>query len=150
MAGLNEFSRRMKAHGRKVEANANALVRRVALAVDTTVVLATPVDTGRARSNWQASIGGPASGARDAYAPGTAGSTAGANSREAIDQAKSVIASQRPGQAVHITNNLPYIGKLNEGSSAQAPAGFVETAVLVGIAAVKAAPGIISSDFRND
>lgn len=144
MADLRSFANRMRRHAANVERNANALVRKAALAVDATVVLATPVDTGRARSNWQASLDGPARGTREAYAPGTAGNTAAANTQAAQDQAKAVIAAQRPGQAIHITNNLPYIGRLNDGHSAQAPAGFVQTAVLRGLAAVQASPGIVT------
>ena len=31
--------------------------------------------------------------------------------------------------SLEITNSVPYIGRLNQGSSTQAPAGFVENAV---------------------
>jgi len=140
----------MRRHGRRVEENANALKRKAALAVDATVVLATPVDTGRARSNWQASLGAPATGTREAYSPGTGGATGGANAAAAQEQAKAVIARSQPEQAIHITNNLPYIGRLNEGWSAQAPAGFVQTAVLRGIAAVRSSASRIVTGRIND
>jgi hypothetical protein len=134
----------MRRHAERIEENANMLVRRAAIAVDATVVLATPVDTGRARANWQASLGGPETGVREAYIRGSKGSTGAANAHAAQEQARAVIAARRPGQTVHITNNLPYIGALNDGHSALAPAGFVETAVLRGLAAVKGAPGIVT------
>lgn len=129
----------MRKRGDTVVSNSDRLVRKVALAVDGTVVLATPVDTGRARSNWQVELNGPAEGVRDAYAPGEGGSTGGPNAREAIAQGRAAIAQYRGGDnaSIHITNNLPYIGRLNEGSSAQAPAGFVESAVQVGVRAVR-------------
>lgn len=149
MATLRIFAQRMRRHGAQVERNAGALVRRAALAVDATVVLATPVDTGRARSNWQANLSGPAQGTQDPYAPGVGGNTAGANTQAALDQARATIASHRPGQAIHITNNLDYIGKLNDGHSAQAPAGFVQTAVLRGLAAVQVAPGIVTGRYDD-
>lgn len=148
MSDLRGFGRRMRETGRRVEENSSALVRRVALAVDSTVVLATPVDTGRARANWQVNIGSPAAGTRDAYATGSQGSTASANAREALAQGRDEISRYRPGDdSINITNNLPYIGRLNDGHSAQAPSGFVERAVLVGVNAANSAR-ILVNDGR--
>jgi len=148
MAGFREFGKRMQKHGENVERNASALVRKCALAVDATVVLATPVDEGRARANWQVALGGPASGEIDPYAPGKGGSSGAANASAALAQGKAVIATHTKG-AIHVTNNLPYIGRLNDGYSAQAPAGFVQTAVLAGVKAVRGAQGIITGDFKD-
>lgn len=133
MATLNQFSERMKKRGARVATRVDAVVRETALAADQTVVLATPVDTGRARSNWQVQLNGPVDTARDAYVDGAEGSTRGQNAQAAIEQARAVISGYNGSKdrAIHITNNLPYIGRLNEGSSAQAPAGFVEEAVHV-------------------
>lgn len=47
----------------------------------------------------------------------------------ALSEGESVLAGSSPGQDIHLTNNLPYIKPLNEGSSHQAPAGFVEVAI---------------------
>jgi hypothetical protein len=121
----------MAQRGKNVEDNADKLVRKVALKIDATVVLATPVDTGRARSNWQVELNKPAVGTVEAMEAGAA-----------INKGKDVISRYEggtPGASINITNNLPYIGRLNEGHSAQAPAGFVEEAVLVGISQVKGA-----------
>ncbi len=144
MAGdFDKFTRNMKTLANRIADNADRLVRKTALAVDGTVVLATPVDTGRARSNWQVELNAPAEGTIEPYSEGKEGSTAGANSRAAIDQGKKTIADYKGGEGgsreIHITNNLPYIGRLNEGSSAQAPSGFVERAVMVGVDAVRGA-----------
>lgn len=129
MPSLNDFSRRITVRGRGIAENTDRLVRKVALAADQAVVMGTPVDTGRARSNWIAQIGSAPSGTIEPYAPGEAGSTTGANSQAAIDQAEAVISGYNNGQEIHITNNLPYIQRLNDGYSAQAPANFVEQAV---------------------
>lgn len=134
---LRNFSKRIRLIANTVEENSNQLTRKVALAVDAAVVMATPVDTGRARSNWQVELNAPASGVKDAYTPGTEQSTSGANAREAIEQGKGVISQYKNGNVIHITNNLPYIGRLNEGYSAQAGANFVEKAVHIGIQAIK-------------
>jgi hypothetical protein len=140
---LGSFGRKMRVRGRAVAENADKLVRRVALAVDSAVVLGTPVDTGRARSNWQAQLDGPAEGT-----VGTLGGvrkgfegTGGAVAQRSIAKAKEVIEGYDGDRnsTIHLTNNLPYIGRLNDGWSAQAPAGFVEAAVQAGAARVKGA-----------
>ena len=124
--------------GRIVDENRVLIVRRVALAVDQAVVTSTPVDTGRARSNWQVGLSSPVTSVRGSYVEGEGGSTAAANTQSAIEAARLRLTSYRgdPG-GVYISNSLPYTSRLNEGSSAQAPAGFVETAIQVGNNAVR-------------
>jgi len=134
---LRQFSVRIGKLGGLVQTNAEKTVRKVALSVDAVVVMGTPVDTGRARSNWVAEIGRPARGVVDAHVPGNEGSTEGPNAQIAMALAAATIATYKSGESIHLTNNLPYIGALNEGHSAQAPAGFVQTAVLAGVAQVK-------------
>ena len=96
------------------------MMRRVALDIDSALVLTTPVDTGRARSNWQVSIGKSALGAVDTPV----------SPSESIGNAKSELSKLRDSDSsVHITNNLPYIQRLNEGWSPQQPAGFVDQAI---------------------
>jgi hypothetical protein len=87
--------------------------------------MATPVDTGRARSNWIVRIGEASSEVRE---PAEVGSV--------LAEGQAVISQYRGGSSIHITNNLPYINRLNEGWSAQASPGFVETAVQIATEAV--------------
>lgn len=139
---FEQFSRRMRVVGSQLPENVNRVVRKVALAVDQTVVMATPVDTGRARSNWVVSLGSPTEREIEPYQPlpkGTDPSKFGesGNARGALEQGKVVIAARRPEQTICITNNVEYIEKLNDGHSAQAPAMFVEQAIDAGIAAVR-------------
>jgi hypothetical protein len=147
MGEFSDFGKRMRARGRRVTSNVDRLVRRTALAVDQTVVLATPVDTGRARSNWLVTLGTPSHETREPYVPGEGGATAGANVQAALDQGRQVIKgySGDVDSGISIANNLPYIGRLNEGWSAQAPANFVEQAVLAGVAAIRAEAGKITT-----
>ena len=56
---LEQFARRMEARAREVLDNTEVAVQIAALTADRVVVLATPVDTGRARANWVTSIGSP-------------------------------------------------------------------------------------------
>ena len=86
----------------------------------------TPVDTGWARANWIPNIGSPAKGTAGSREQAEAGQLP---SDSATGVAK-VVTSYRLSQGpVHITNNVPYILPLNEGSSKQAPRGFVQQAV---------------------
>ena len=121
---LRQFSRRMKFRAENLVQETNRIVKQVALVVDQTVVLATPVDTGRARANWLVSVDGPNNSEVDAVDP---------TGSSALAQGRSVISGRTPGQSVYVTNNVDYIGFLNAGSSAQAPAGFVEEAVQAGV-----------------
>lgn len=132
MASLNDFARRMTVRANKIAENTDQLVRKTALAVDREVVTSTPVDQGRAKSNWIGALGSPARRTRDAYVPGESGSTEAQNAQAAMDQAAGVIAGRREGQDIYISNNLPYIGRLNDGYSDQAPSGFVESAIVAG------------------
>lgn len=137
---LENFTRRIRIRADNVPRAVNRIVRQCALAVDQALVLGTPVDTGRARSNWIVSVGQPVLTDRPPYAPGSLlGLNETANARAAIDHAKSVILQRQPEQTIYITNNVPYIEKLNRGYSAQAPAMFVERAVEAGITAVAGA-----------
>lgn len=133
---LRQFAVSLRGRAKKVPERADRIVREVALAADRSLVRNTPVDTGRARANWQASLGTPAVGVIDA-APGKRGSVTAATT-----QADAVIAGYKggtPGAAIFLTNNLPYIVPLNNGHSKQQPAGFVERAIYTVIKAARAA-----------
>ena len=111
------------------EASVTAAWREVAEEMLIEVVLATPVDTGKARSNWQVGIGAPPSGVVSPYAPGRhlgLGETGNANG--AIYAGQSVLRVSDPDQTIYIGNNVHYLEKLNDGFSPQAGAGFVERA----------------------
>lgn len=87
---------------------------------------ATPVDTGYAQSNWVVSIGSPNTS--------QAGARAASHREAAIDDARfydslALLVSWDLVSPVYITNNVEYIGRLNDGWSAQAPAGFIELAL---------------------
>jgi hypothetical protein len=137
MATANEFVRRINLRASKIPENANKIKRKAALAIDQTVVLSTPVDTGRARSNWQVQLNSPNTTVRSAYSPGKKlGKGDSSNASAAIAQGSLVIGQSKPGDSIYVSNNLDYIAKLNAGSSAQAPAQFVEEAIDDAIAAI--------------
>lgn len=91
---------------------ADQIVRGFTIELCNSIVLGTPRDTGRAQGNWQTTTDAPADGELDRV--GIAGPIADAASN-----------AGGAGKKTYITNNLPYIFKLEHGSSTQAPAGMV-------------------------
>ena len=132
----NDFADRIKKIAVTVDEGINRTVKQIALAVDAAVVQQTPVDTGRARANWLVSLEVATTDTIAPYDLGKEGSSGGANAQAAIQQAIDALVDRKPGQSIHITNNLPYIARLNEGHSAQAPVGFVQTAIANGLQSV--------------
>lgn len=146
MADLFQFVRRFRLRANAVPKNANLLLRKVALIADQAVVTGTPVSTGTARSNWLVSVSQPRSDTIPPYSPGeNQGIGESANANAAIAQGAAVIGSVSGGQSIIIANNIPYIGKLNAGSSQQAPANFVELAILE---ASRAVGNVRIAEFR--
>lgn len=135
MANLHDLARRMRLHAKAVGEGSQEVVRKVAKAAGTAVVYGTPIDTSRARMNWQSTVGSPATGVLLPYPsqPGSPqeGTRAALSS---LEDATIQYAGQEGG--IWITNNLDYIQALNNGSSAQAPADFVAQAVLAGVRSV--------------
>lgn len=132
MATLLELAERMDRLAARVTPVGNDAAKKAALTILGDLVYGTPVDTSKALSNWQVTLNAPAAGSIGPYHPGEHGSTYTASADAAFQAGKAVIEAKKPGQKLYISNNLPYIGVLNDGSSAQAPAGFVERAVLLG------------------
>lgn len=112
---------------------------KTALAIVSDLATVTPVDTSQALSNWQVSLNTPVGNIIDAYYTGSKGSTQELSAVDTIRKAREVLSHKKPGEDIHISNLLRYIAKLNEGSSKQEPAGFVERAVLIGRIASKQA-----------
>lgn len=84
----------------------------------------TPIDTGFASNNWWFNIGAPANSPEQ-----PTGSAAAGAARIASDTL-TISNITINGEPLHLTNNAQYIGLLNDGSSTQTPAGFVERAIL--------------------
>ena len=91
----------------------------------------TPVDTSAAVSNWRIGIDSAPSGWIAPHVPGKFRSTALESFNATIAAGFAIIDSSAPGNELHITNNIPYIGDLNDGTSTQAPGGMTATAELV-------------------
>jgi hypothetical protein len=144
VADLREFAKQIRLLGKAVEENADTLVRKTALAIDTGVVMATPVKTGRARANWRVQAG---SMNPETLPPP---SSPGAGVSAALAEALTAVAEYRGEGEIHISNNLPYIHRLNAGSSTQAPEGFVELAVQRAAEAVRSADLLKGGDLSAE
>lgn len=149
MSDFSGLSRKLRAASQAVKINSDQLVRTVAKQVLKTVVEDTPVDSGKAKSNWQVNIGSAAEGVIDPHVPGKKGSTAQENTDATIAAGNERIDQYVTGQDIHITNNVPYIRDLNDGASNQAPPGFVEIAVIEAVEYSKQEGYIISHNIRD-
>jgi hypothetical protein len=87
--------------------------RLIGLKVLRGVVLKTPVDTGRARANWQLSINIPKTDIKNT------------TKNTSVADGNTKLKTIKLGEDIYITNNLPYIGVLERGHSKQAPRGMV-------------------------
>jgi hypothetical protein len=142
---LTELAAALEAQVAKLPVAANELSKKAAKAIVQDLALITPVDQGTALSNWQASLDIPLLDQRLAFVPSPKGKmidgvfthsiapdvTRQNNATELIAEANAVIESKQPGQTLFIANALAYIQSLNEGSSEQAPAGFVDRAAVL-------------------
>lgn len=107
---------------------ANDIKIRSALDLMNRIVLMTPVDTGRARGNWQLTQRSPAKGKVSEDDPKV--SKAESPPSAIIKEAEQTASGSQPGDDIWISNNLPYIEALEEGHSQQAPHGMVALALV--------------------
>ncbi|MCK9569012.1 hypothetical protein M0R72_08730 [Candidatus Pacearchaeota archaeon] len=114
------------------------LVQNIGLAIAGEEIIATPVKTGRAMGSWVASLGHPPTVVIDGLASADRMANAAEASARAIRQATATIRRFRLGREgivrsgegdIWLVNSTPYILDLNNGSSRQAPAGFIDLAL---------------------
>jgi hypothetical protein len=146
VTNLNEFNKEINAFAVTVPKRALVLQKKMALDLLSKIIFRTPVGNpslwqnpagapagyvgGRARANWQVSLGTPGGGevrGEDA----TGGTTLAAG--------VSKMASAKPGGVIWLYNNLPYIVRLEFGWSKQAPNGMVR----LSLAEINAAYGTV-------
>jgi len=95
--------------------------KKVALDTLTRIVRKTPVDTGRARGNWQITI--------NTASESEVNNVAGSGISDVVSQGRVALENMEPFSIVFISNNVPYIAYLEQGSSSQAPQGMVATTI---------------------
>ena len=110
MSFASDVAKYAKLAGASVDDTRRAIV----LELFGSVIKDTPVDTGRARGNWQTSMDSPATGETDRKGEGVALAEVGQQT-----------ASFGAGKVIYLTNNLPYIYRLEFlGWSQQSPDGM--------------------------
>jgi hypothetical protein len=147
MGDLNDLAAKLKRISASIEPNVDKLLKDVAMAVDEEVVRATPVDTGRARANWQMSLNEPAQGVL--YPQPQKPPTPESGAERSVAEGRDVLSQYKTGDTVYITNRLPYIGLLDAGHSAQAPANFVARSVQRARSLIKGAAGRIFIEVKK-
>lgn len=120
-SNLEQFNREVNEFAKSIGVKVSSLQKKIVLEALRRIVMKTPVDTGRARGNWQVTISSPS----EKVMPNTfdKGGT------ETIQKALTVIEAIPPYSVVWISNNVNYITFLEEGSSQQAPSGMVALTV---------------------
>lgn len=111
---MGTFSKSLGSFKVKSIAEADRVRRAIIIELFNSVILDTPVDTGRARANWQVSTGAQKTDVIDST-----------NGQRAIDEVETVVNASPEDETIFLTNNVPYISFLEYGSSKQAPAGMV-------------------------
>lgn len=132
MGDLLALSRRCNRIVATLPGAVNRIKQEVVRKVARDLITVTPVDVTEALSNWQVGINSPPAFPLPAIFPGVAGNTESASEGAAIEHADKVIVDILPGERVFISNLVPHIVFLNDGTSAQEPGGFVERAVVLG------------------
>lgn len=126
MTTFSGFGKKLRQISKNFETNTERLPARLAEAFVKKVIDHTPVDTGKAVSNWVISLGTPNTTLKEPYVPGRKGSTAEANRKAAEAEARKVIGAYKSKSQVWVTNATPYISDLESGTSKQAPYGMVD------------------------
>ena len=99
-----------------------AAVANLTLDIHGELIEETPVDTGWAQNNWLLAIAKAASG--------PVGSPDNVDTNIKNAGVSKVLGWKIADGPLYITNNVPYILKLDAGSSKQAPKGFIEKTVM--------------------
>lgn len=112
---MSKFGDDLQKFARKTGITMDTAFRGIVTELFSSVILGTPVDTGRARANWLPSVNSYVSSPIPKVDP-TGNNTIGLVNAMRFGM----------GDVVYLTNNLPYIYRLEyEGWSKQAPNGMV-------------------------
>jgi hypothetical protein len=105
---------------KKAKKNPELVVRQVTIKLYSQIIMASPVDTGRFRMNWQVSNNKPATGVLIADDP---------SGSRAIGRMTAYVTTSEEWENFCFTNNMPYADRLEYGWSRQAPQGMVRITV---------------------
>lgn len=121
---ISELSKDLKRTNNQLEKELIKMFKGATFAHVSAVIDATPVDTSKAVTNWRANIDVPAT---DVVGPGVSsrkGSAAQSARSKAKGMARPAVNALGLDRTLYITNNVPYIGLLNNGSPVHRPANM--------------------------
>lgn len=101
--------------------NVEKIVKKTVFDLTSSFIKDTPVDSGRARANWQVSFNNSI---------GDVSNNFDKSGSESISKASTQINSNKIPYVYWIQNNLPYIQRLEYGWSKQSPQGMVRINIL--------------------
>lgn len=119
--GVDDFNAALDKFAKEVVPEAVAEVQqKILLDVAEGAILATPVDTGRARGGWQTTIGAPTE--EDNNRVDSSGNAA-------LTEARRAAQSVKPFSVVFLQNNVEYIEHLEEGTDKTPPIGMLRRSI---------------------
>lgn len=122
----------VKKHIQATKAHVPKLLRMFGIEYYRQVTISTPVDTGRARYSWTVAVDTPDFSVAAPAPAEWKGQSQGGAAYYQLDTEKAAKYftpdKVKDNSTVYIANSVPYVGKLNNGWSRQAPARFVELA----------------------
>lgn len=120
---IQKFDADLKKFANTINADFHKLLKKVIFDLFRKIVVKTPVDTGRARASWAVAKHAPGDFVQPKFeasiGKGSATTTAMGNLPQIDD----------PYAVYFIFNNVPYIVRLENGHSKQAPVGMVQVAL---------------------
>lgn len=117
---MSTFAIDVKKFVSKAEDRMEGLVRAIVIELFTSVIMDTPVDTGRLRGNWQISIREPKTGTVNVTDP------SGGNTVKKVEDLVAGADISASDIQFFLSNNLPYASRIEfDGYSKQAPEGMV-------------------------
>jgi hypothetical protein len=112
-----DFAKQIKKCSQETLASVERIRKAACLELARLVIQDTPVQTGRARANWQAGVNQAPSGVLEQTE---------LSGGEALARVEKVLDQMKPGDSFVLVNNLDYAKALEDGSSQQAPNGMLK------------------------
>lgn len=118
MARNDRFRKSFAKRIEKSKGKTELFVKKLLVEIDKSLVMKSPVDTGRFKSNWVLGNGVVSYDTNES----TSSTPYGFYDNNNVISINSLSIN---GQTIYITNSLPYAARLETGYSGQAPAGMV-------------------------
>jgi hypothetical protein len=146
MSDIISFKADLNRFAESIDAKVQDAIRRIVIELFNRFTFENPVDTGYSQSNWRISINEPdttvsnppTSQERDANKgkKGWINNALGADLSEIVGLTTIGIGRVESGDSVYVTNSVDYVRYLNEGTSKQAPSGWIQIAIAQVVAQV--------------